>query len=404
MPNSIRWISPVLVLLNLPALGQNNSPAPSELLFTVSGAQIWTDTGTDLSAGDSLSLTAGAKPDSGTCGGAATNSSSSDKLPLGEAPLGALIARTSVDGAPMLVGGSRDLLVDSSGHLFLGINEAGKSDCSLVVKVKIAHAQPSADQSGPRAGMKDQLSSAAKVWLQGQFGKPQTSSTESSNAVRSSATTGTAPVPSSGLKLPGVILDAELCKYIDDLPRRVHDHLGNPGDMVNFVIVGSQDRAQATLDAANWHLADVDSKEAGLKAIMNTYQKKDYLEMPMSHLYLFDRMQDFGYEQAQAFAVVASRHHFRMWKTPFTWNGETVFVGAGTHDIGFERDVRSGHLTHKIDPEVDLERENIAQSLQKSGKVKNMTYYLPANPVQDAKNASGGGYHSDGRLLVIFLQ
>jgi len=24
--------------------------------------------------------------------------------------------------------------------------------------------------------------------------------------------------------------------------------------------------------------------------------------------------------------------------------------------------------------------------------------------VQDAKNASGGGYHSDGRLLVIFLQ
>ena len=147
--------------------------------------------------------------------------------------------------------------------------------------------------------------------------------------------------------------------------------------MVNFVIVGAEDRAKAALDAANWHLADVDSKKAGLNAIVNTYQKEDYLEMPMSHLYLFDRVQDFGYEQAQAYSVVASRHHFRMWKAPFTWNGETVYVGAGTHDIGFEKDVRSGHLTHKIDPEVDGERENIAQSLDKSGKVKSMTYYLP---------------------------
>jgi hypothetical protein len=33
-----------------------------------------------------------------------------------------------------------------------------------------------------------------------------------------------------------------------------------------------------------------------------------------------------------------------------------------------------------------------------------MTYYLPPNPVQDAKNASGGGYHSDGKLLVVFVK
>jgi hypothetical protein len=136
---------------------------------------------------------------------------------------------------------------------------------------------------------------------------------------------------------------------------------------------------------------------------MNTYGKKDYLEMPMSHLYLWDRMQDFGYEQAQAFSVVATRHHFRIWKAPFTYNNETVWVGAATHDTGFEKDVRTGKLTHKIDPNVDDERENLATGIQKSGKTKSMTYYLPPNPVQDAKNASGGSYHSDGRLLVVFL-
>jgi hypothetical protein len=221
--------------------------------------------------------------------------------------------------------------------------------------------------------------------------------------VSGNATTATA-ASTSGLNIPTVALDSDLRGHLDSLPRRVDDHAGHLGDMVNFVIVGSEDGVKTALDGADWHLADVDSKEAGLKAIMDTYEKKDYLQMPMSHLYLWDRMQDYGYEQAQAFSVVASRHHFRLWKAPFTWNNETVWVGAATHDIGFEKDIRTGHLTHKIDPNVDDERANLATSLEKSGKVKSMTYYLPPDPVQEAKNASGGSYHSDGRVLVVFLK
>lgn len=174
--------------------------------------------------------------------------------------------------------------------------------------------------------------------------------------------------------------------------------------MVNFVLVGSLEQVQAALTAADWHVADTNNTEAAMKAVLETYQKKDYLAMPMSQLRLFGRVQDYGYEQAQAYSVVASRHHFRLWKAPFTWNGETVWTGAGTHDIGFEKDQRNGKVTHKIDPAVDGERENIGASLEKGGKVKSMYYYLPPNPVQDARNATGGGYHSDGRILVVMLQ
>ena len=323
--------------LNALCFGQTNPQVSPELSFTISAAQTWTDTGTDLSSGDTIKITAEPKsgsPDACSGTGMTPASATSEKLQVPDAPAGALIVRTSEGGTPLTVGNSVELHAAAVGHLFLGVNQAQKSDCSFVVKVRITHFQGAAPQPAQKANVKDQLSSAAKVWLQGQFGK--CSSANNSNA--------------------------------------------------------------------DWHLADVDSKKAGLNAIVNTYQKKDYLEMPMSHLYLFDRMQDFGYEQAQAYSVVASRHHFRLWKAPFTWNGETVYVGAGTHDIGFEKDIRSGHLTHKIDPEVDGERENIAQSLDKSDKVKSMTYYLPPEPVQDAQNASGGGYHSDGRLLVVFLQ
>jgi hypothetical protein len=367
------------------SLSQTTPAAPPEYSFTISGSQPWTDTGVDVSSGDTLVFAADTK-------------ASSDSACVA----GALIAKTSEKGDPMPAGSGHDIHPDAAGHLFLGLNPEATSVCALAVKLTITHGQAAA-VAQPHS-IKNELSSAAKVWMSGQFGNSSSSSAPESNAISENGSAAAPSGTSAGLKLPAVILDADLRQHIDGLPRRVHDHLGNLGDMVNFVVVGSQENMQAAFDAADWHVADLDSKEAGLKAIMDTYEKQDYLQMPMSHLYLFDRMQDFGYEQAQAFAVVATRHHFRIWKAPFTWNNQTVWVGAGTHDTGFEKDVRTGKLTHKIDPAVDGERDNIAQSLDKSGKTQSMTYYLPPNPVQDAKNASGGGYHSDGRLLVVFLK
>jgi hypothetical protein len=210
--------------------------------------------------------------------------------------------------------------------------------------------------------------------------------------------------PAPVLKLSAAPLDSQLRKSINGLPRRVADQFQNFGDMVNFVVVGSQQSVRAALDAANWHVADTTKKEAVLDAVLETYENKDYLQMPMSTLYLFDRPQDFGYEMADPIAMVASRHHFRIWKAPFTWKGQEVWVGAGTHDIGFARDKRNGRVTHKIDPLVDAERDNIGYSLQNADKVKSLTYYLPPDPVREAKNATGDNYQSDGRLLVIILR
>jgi hypothetical protein len=425
------WIlASALFCVSLPTRAQNGA-STAKYSFTISAAQTWTDTGVDLAPGDALTFIAetksGGESDCNPSGTGAAGSG--DKLPLASGPAGAVIARTSENGNAALVGSRGSLKADSAGHLFIGVNRAAPSNCAFVVKVEIAsgvaspaqNANPATDNAEPgdtaaqnaaaanaadttqHPALKEQLSSAAQVWLKGQFGN----SSSSNNAQASNAVSGNGAASASastGLKLPTVVLDADLRQHIDGLPRRVHDHGGNQGDMVNFVVVGSQESMQAAFGAADWHVADLDSKEAGLKAVLDTYQKKEYLQMPMSHLYLFDRMQDFGYEQAQAFAVVASRHHFRVWKAPFTCSDQVVWVGAATHDIGFEKDIRTGKLTHKIDPDVDSERGNLAEGLDKSGKAKNMTYYLPPNPVQDAKNASGGGYHSDGKLLVVFLK
>ena len=121
----------------------------------------------------------------------------------------------------------------------------------------------------------------------------------------------------------------------------------------------------------------------------------------MSELQLFGRPQDFGYAQADPLRVVASRHHFRIWKAPFTFNGMEVWAGAGTHDIGFDRDQRNNGVTHKIDPATDGERDYIRDSLTQTGMVVKSEYLTPTDPVTSARTATGSGFTSDGRTVII---
>jgi hypothetical protein len=83
--------------------------------------------------------------------------------------------------------------------------------------------------------------------------------------------------------------------------------------------------------------------------------------------------------------------------------GSTLWVGAATHDIGFERDQRNNGMTHKIDPNVDAEREYVEKTLAATGLVAEFGYVLPDDPVREAKTATGGSFYSDGRVLVLKL-
>lgn len=407
-----------IVLLALATLASQvaaqSSPATNEITIRLSSAKPSVDTGLDLHSGDLVKITASpASPASSACNpaGLTPASAATDALPLPAAPSGALIARLHGQGStPVLIGSEHELKIEEASHLLLGMNFSGKPSCDgdMVVTVQKTPADSAAKETAQQVSrgqqLKTQLGTAAQVFMQGQFGLVKNESGSSSAVTPGSSATTKSTEPATVLKTSDAPLDGDLRKKIDSLPRRVNDQFNNLGDMVNFVIVGSQKDVQAALDAATWHVADTSNTRAAINAAVQTYGSKDYLAMPMSTLFLFGRKQDFGYEMAEPIAMVASRHHFRIWKAPFTWKDHEVWVGAGTHDIGFAKDRRNNNVTHKIDPAVDGERDNIGISLQKTKLAKSMAYYLPPNPVQDAKNATGDGYRSDGRLLVVFLQ
>lgn len=193
-------------------------------------------------------------------------------------------------------------------------------------------------------------------------------------------------------------------KLIDSLPRRVSDQQHNPGDMVNVLLIGSEQAVVNVFTTGGWVKVDKSVENTLVQGLMDTFEKKDYLTMPMSILYLFDRPQDYGFAHAEPVRVVMSRNHLRVWKSPYSVKGRPLWCVAATHDIGFERDQRNNGLTHKIDPAIDGEREYVNQTLSGTGLVSARTHVTPTSPLTTAKTATGGEFHSDGRILVLELR
>ncbi len=193
-------------------------------------------------------------------------------------------------------------------------------------------------------------------------------------------------------------------KLLDSIPRRITDQSHSPGDMVNILIVGTEEEMVKAFTTAEWVKVDKSVGSTVLAGLLDTFEKKDYLTMPMSTLYLFDRPQDYGFAHGEPVKVMMSRNHLRVWKSAHQVNGRPLWCVAATHDIGFEHDQRNNGVTHKIDPAIDGEREYVNQTLSGTGLVSARGHVVPTNALTEAKTATGRGFHSDGRILVLVLK
>ncbi len=363
----------LFIFLFFPAAAMGQKSAQT---VKVSGSLLWTDTKIDVQAGERIWITGSgtvqypAPPSDGsrTAGPQSTGPEGlargwKDLLriyPVPDGNRGALIGRIGDSDAaqPFLIGASKELVVPIGGRLFLGINQqkSDQAQGSYEAKVEII-LTPKSTQAGVGA---------------------------------------IAGMDSSELSITADVLNT--------IPRRIVDKDGNPGDMVNFLILGSEQNMKQTFQTAGWVQVDKTKTDAVLHGLVSTLSKQAYLEKPMSVLYLFGRPQDYGFAHAEPISVVASRNHLRIWKAPFDVNGETLWVGAATHDIGFERDQRNNGVTHKIDPDIDNEREYVGETLNDVGLITQLTHVTPPYPLTEAKTATGGSFHSDGKILVMALR
>ncbi len=336
---------------------------------TVRGSPQWVDTGMDVQPGDKLHITATGTVTMGNNTGVTADGAPRGwtdtlrALPVASAGRGALVGRIGNSDAatPFFIGADGAVQAPVAGRLYLAINADSTQTPDGEYKVHIDRtASSTATASGAAASQNNY------DW-QPLFAE----------------------------------LNARLPYRVTDKPDG-----GNEGDLVNFVLIGTEDQVTNAFKAAGWIVADKTDKDAVVSALLATLQKNVYVAVPMSILYLFGRPQDFGYERAEAVMVANQRNHFRIWQAPFKApQNQLIWAGAGTHDIGIERDDRSKNaITHKIDQDVDNERDFIGATLQQAGQVEAMSYMSRSNPIKTAKTATGGNIQSDGRVLVIVLK
>src|SRR5882724_13098917 len=225
----------------------------------LTGDSAWLDTGIDVQAGEhALIIASGtlryadAKADNGPQGLSRGFKDLIRVLPFNEAGRGAIIGRIGDQDTAQafLVGEKRNVLAPISGRLSLGINQESNDTGDGTYTVRIEVYPPAAGESR----------TVARVLT----------------------------------SMPGI--DNSLFTKI---PRRIADKDGKPGDMVNFLIVGSEEAMQNVFTTAGWVKVDADVRGTLLHGLIGSLSKESYLTMPMSPLYLFGRTQDYGWAHAE---------------------------------------------------------------------------------------------------------
>ena len=338
----------------------------------VTGNQQWTDTAIDVYPGDVVKFHATGtlnRPGAPACGPDGRVRDWHDitaRYPDNQAGAGALLGRVGVTDKTRTfgVGSHHETKVQTAGRLYLGVNEASNESAGggYHVTIEIVRAAPPA-------------------------------------LVTASVSTGA-----------GTVVEVAPASFppegLTQIPLRVTNKAGDPGDMVNFVLVGSGAAVDRAFKDAGWlRVLDTnkDHRRAAVGGVFSSFRHRPFVEMPMSQLYLFGRPQDVGYAQGLAVGALGSRHHLRLWKAPMQVDGQDVWVGAGTHDKSFMHDPHHKGFSHYIDPNVDDERAYIQQTLGNTHEATQWTMVQPANSIQNASTVSGQVFHSNGQLLVLWL-
>ena len=177
------------------------------------------------------------------------------------------------------------------------------------------------------------------------------------------------------------------------------------GDPLNLVIVGKSVDVLFSFAARGWRLNEPVDGGSTWRMIKAFLLRSEYDTAPVSPLYLFNRYQDVALQKARS--TVSQRNHLRLWMAPFMLEGQNVWIGQISRDIGVKLTTTSWSLTtHRISAHVDQERDYLLQDLLSTGLVDRFGYVKgvkESTSMNPRKNLAADPYYTDGLRLVVFL-
>jgi hypothetical protein len=198
---------------------------------------------------------------------------------------------------------------------------------------------------------------------------------------------------------------ATLVERLEALPATTANASGSrSGDPVNLVVIG-EFAAVLGAFAARWDESETITLATCWKTVKAFLLGSSYRYSPVSALHLFGRAQDIALQRTRH--SINERLHLRLWLSTLSFNGQPVWVGQVSRDIGVRFTWRAWNLTtHRIDPDVDESRDYVLEDLSLAGRVEAAGYVGGVGASTRAaphRNLTGDPWHSDGQRAVILI-
>ena len=209
----------------------------------------------------------------------------------------------------------------------------------------------------------------------------------------------TRPAP---LPIIGSIPAAALRSFPPQIEKTSEDLIGGPMEPVAFMFVGSPQQLEVAFERAGWSLADTPSVSGLTRELMAVIEDAPDPHGPATPAYYQAQPQDFTFEMpGTPSGSIRHRHHIRIWRAPLAADGQVLWVATCSYDAGIELVFKPYLITHKIDPDVDREREMIAAELRSVG-ARDLAF-VPVTGPRRGRNAGGDSFFTDGRAHLLTL-
>ena len=206
--------------------------------------------------------------------------------------------------------------------------------------------------------------------------------------------------PAPMVPLPAA--DTALAAFVQSVPFRTQSAKhSTDADVTNLLFVGSQAEVVEAFAGAGWTRARSLGVRARLRGLVALVARRPYRVAAVSRQELESRPPDLVFQKQNN--TLSKRHHVRIWEYPEGPAGETVWVGAATHDVAIFFDRRHHAFTHRIDPRIDVERTKIVNDLQHTGQVAAVFLVDRDDAPSLADGTEGPAMETDGRMAVVVL-
>ncbi len=191
----------------------------------------------------------------------------------------------------------------------------------------------------------------------------------------------------------------ELAFSAGRLPPYSESILGAREEPISLIVLAPNEASFLKLFAkAGWHLADKPNFATLAQAAFSVWFNSEYETAPITPAFWNDQPHGYGFQSETQDKGLRQRHHARFWKTDFhTIDGLTIFVGTASFDDG----VKWG-LTHRIDPNIDAERNLLLVDLQKTGLIRSLETFSLVAPIL-GQNLTGDPFFTDGNAILLSL-